>query len=245
MNPETTRDDLLGLLAALRSLCRAALTAPPRARRARAAGAALRARRRVRPRTPGWRSPRSTSTARRPLAIAPSMSSARLSPTMTASSGAAPPSASAAAKIVAHGLRRPCALEASAKSTRDAQLRGERRELAIGVGDETDPAAARAQDVEQRDDVGVELEIARIAPLLLRGDADLLGHGARRAHAPHDLDREAPVLRAAVIERLALPDVERILARLLVPSRGRAGRRSARRARHSRSRRRRGAGGST
>src|SRR6478672_12944036 len=88
------------------------------------------------------------------------------------------------------------------------------RDCALDVGDETDPATARTQDVEQRDDVGVELEIARIAPLLLRGDADLLGHGARRAHAPHDLDREAPVLRAAVIERLAVPDVERILARL-------------------------------
>ena len=43
---------------------------------------------------------------------------------------------------------------------------------------------------------------------------------ARGAPMPaHDLDREAPVLRAAVIERLALPDVERILARLLVPRR--------------------------
>ena len=113
-------------------------------------------------------------------------------------------------------MRRPCALRCEREVHADPELRGERLELAIGVGDEADRAAARAQDVEQRHDVGEQLEVARVAPLLLGGDADLLGHRARRAHAAHDLDREAAVLRAAVLERLALPDVERVLARLLV-----------------------------
>ena len=69
-------------------------------------------------------------------------------------------------------------------------------------------------------DVGEELEVARVAPLLLGRDPDLLGLAGPRAHAAHDLDREAAVLRAAVLERL---DVARRAARPGAPARSARG----------------------
>ena len=135
---------------------------------------------------------------------------------MTASAGCAPPSASAAAKIVAHGLRRPWACEASAKSTpmpswaaNTSSSRSvlETRPTLQGLARRTSSSGTTS---------GNSSKLLGSPHSFSAGDADLLGHRARRAHAAHDLGREAPVLRAAVLERLALPDVEGVLTRRLV-----------------------------
>ena len=217
MNAATTRDDLLGMLAALRAAAARDLTRAAAGAARPSSGGQLGepAHALARDTPDGGRCDRRARRAVR-CAIAPSMSSERLSPTITASSGGAPPSASAAAKIVAHGLRRPCAWEASAKSTpipscaaNSSSSRSvfETRPTVQGLARRTSSSGSY---------VGEELEVARIAPLLLGGDADLLGRRARRSHAAHDLGREAAVLGAAVLERLDLPDVERSLARRLV-----------------------------
>ena len=126
----------------------------------------------------------------------------------------------------------------------DAELGGERRELAVGVGDEADGARGRPQHREQRQDVGEELEVAGIAPGRLGRLADLLGDRLAGAHAARDLDREAPVLGAPVLERLGVPDVERAGPGGLVAPGVEPHPEAARRARHSRARRRRATGGS-
>ena len=157
----------------------------------------------------------------------------------------APPSASAAAKIVAQGLRRPCAREASAKSTAipSCAANGSSSRSVLETSPTVQPDARRRSSSGV--DVREELEVARVAPRLLGRDADLLGLGAAGAHAAHDLDREAAVLGAAVLERA---DRARRATRRAAPARsdpGRAGHRSGRRARRSRWRRTRGADGST
>ena len=176
---------------------------------------------------------------------APAMSSSRLSPTITASSAGAPPRASAAAKIVVQGLRRPCAREASAKSTAipSCAANGSSSRSVLETRPTVQPDDAQA--LEQRLDIGEELEVAGIAPGLLGCDADLLGLVAAGAHPAHDLDREAAMLSAAVLER-ARPS--RCAGRRAGPARsgpGRAGHRSGHRAPCSRGRRTRGADGST
>ncbi len=98
----------------------------------------------------------------------------------------------------------------------DPELRGKRLELAIGVRHEADRARAGMQRGKQRKDIREQLEVARVAPLLLGSRADLLGPSRARAHAADDLDREPAMLSAAVLERLDVEDVQCIEARLLV-----------------------------
>ena len=96
---------------------------------------------------------------------------------------------------------------------------------------------------EQRNDVREQLEVARIAPLLLGRRPDLLGPAGPRP-CGDDLDREPAMLSAAVLERLDAEDVECIEAGLLVAL-GSSARRSGPRAPCIRARRTPALDGST